>query len=371
MKKCPQCGTILEATKKKCYMCGAELQKSAIMDFGDAFDEQVGATVTTGQNNALTSVTNVMDGANGSVSGNNDNVTFSNAMSTAQEVEEKITLDMPPKYDNRTAIEKIFSTDERYKNIDEFELEKNLSNNDDFNPFSKHDEHQSIGAAPVTPPPPPPPAPLFELKKDEKKKEDINWGNNLQTSVTENNVGAEAKALPKMSFNKVMNIISVAFFVVVVIVLIVVLINKNQKNQTVSFGGLEYQISKDFVLKTEENSSRYYMYGSECALKISYGATIETDTYIDNYFDRVKNSFPDSTTKRSEIQINGNRWTDVSVFDFEKNPAATNGYSEVLRYQYVAIIHRGNFYDIVFANDINDGRCKSMFDQFMNSVKLD
>ena len=50
MKKCPQCGTILEETKKKCYMCGAELQKTLFGDFGDTFDEQIGATVTNGQN---------------------------------------------------------------------------------------------------------------------------------------------------------------------------------------------------------------------------------------------------------------------------------------------------------------------------------
>ena len=61
MKKCPQCGTILEETKKKCYMCGAELQKTLFGDFGDTFDEQIGATVTNGQDNVFN---NVANGAN-------------------------------------------------------------------------------------------------------------------------------------------------------------------------------------------------------------------------------------------------------------------------------------------------------------------
>ena len=56
MKKCPQCGTILEETKKKCYMCGAELQKKSFVDFGDAFDEQVGATITSSQDNVFNNV---------------------------------------------------------------------------------------------------------------------------------------------------------------------------------------------------------------------------------------------------------------------------------------------------------------------------
>ena len=28
MKKCPKCGTILDDSKKTCYMCGTVLQKS-------------------------------------------------------------------------------------------------------------------------------------------------------------------------------------------------------------------------------------------------------------------------------------------------------------------------------------------------------
>ena len=115
MKKCPQCGTILEETKKKCYMCGAELQKTLFGDFGDTFDEQIGATVTNGQDNVFNNVGNVMSGAEGTISNNNSNVTFSNSMNSIEQVQENVVPNLPSKYDNRTAIEKIFSTDARYK----------------------------------------------------------------------------------------------------------------------------------------------------------------------------------------------------------------------------------------------------------------
>ena len=61
MKKCPQCGTILEDSKKKCYMCGTEFQKRLFEDFGDTFDEQIGATVTNGQDNVFNSFENVIN----------------------------------------------------------------------------------------------------------------------------------------------------------------------------------------------------------------------------------------------------------------------------------------------------------------------
>ena len=43
----------------------------------------------------------------------------------------------------------------------------------------------------------------------------------------------------------------------------------------------------------------------------------------------------------------------------------------MLKYKYVTIVHKGNFYDIVFANDSDDNKCSAMFDQFMESVEID
>ena len=357
MKKCPQCGTILEETKKKCYMCGAELEKrSFALDFGDTFDEQIGATVTNGQNNAFNNVGNVMDGAEGTISNNANQVTFANSMNAVEEVQESVA-NMPSKYDNRTAIEKIFSTDARYR---QDALEFNGNTQDDFS-----NNPQCFESAPMVPLPPT--NNQEEEDNNKKKKPAINWGSNLKNSYSEE----EHSGGKKITFATIFNIFSVIVFLVCVIFLYFKFVAKDEKPAIEQFGGLSYEISPDFVLESEAGRARYYTYGSACALKISYGPTVETTGFLDSYFEQVKEANKNSQTTVTEMGINGNSWTEIRVFNFEQNAASQNGYAEVLRYQYVAIIHRGNFYDIVFANDNNDGRCKSMFDQFMNSVRLD
>ena len=52
MKKCPKCGTILDDSKKKCYMCGTELAKTSA-NFAESFNIKVGAQTTKGQDNVF------------------------------------------------------------------------------------------------------------------------------------------------------------------------------------------------------------------------------------------------------------------------------------------------------------------------------
>ena len=52
MKKCPKCGTILDDSKKKCYMCGTELTKS-VGSFAENFDLKIGAQTSKGQDNVF------------------------------------------------------------------------------------------------------------------------------------------------------------------------------------------------------------------------------------------------------------------------------------------------------------------------------
>lgn len=356
MKKCPQCGTILEETKKKCYMCGAELQKTLFGDFGDTFDEQIGATVTNGQNNAFNNVGNVMAGANGTISSDNSQVTFSNSMNSVEEVQENIASNLPAKYDNRTAIEKIFSTDARYK---QDALEFNGSGNDDFS-----NNPQCFTSAPMVPLPPTPP-PVIDNNKNEKPS--INWGNNLKNSYTDSE---EPKAKKKFNFATLFNVVSVIIFFVTLIFLYFKFLAPQEESSLQEFGGLSYEVSPDFILESEAGRARYYTYGSSCALKISYGATAEPQGFLDSYFEQVKMVNSNSKTSLTEMTINGNSWTEIRVFDFEQNAAAQNGFAEVLKYKYVAIVHKGNFYDIVFANDKDDNRCAAMFDKFQQSLVL-
>ena len=52
MKKCPKCGTILDDSKKKCYMCGADLTIStSVKDFSSNFDNSIGSTISGGSDN--------------------------------------------------------------------------------------------------------------------------------------------------------------------------------------------------------------------------------------------------------------------------------------------------------------------------------
>ena len=356
MKKCPQCGTILEETKKKCYMCGAELQKKSFVDFGDTFDEQIGATVTNGQNNALNNIGNVMSGAEGAVS-NNGQVTFANSMNSADQVQENVAPSLPSKYDNRTAIEKIFSTDARYKK-DALDFEG--SGNDDFS-----NNPQCFESSPMVPLPP---VSKDDEEKKTKKKPSINWGNNLKNSYSDDD--NEPGRSKKIGFNTIFNIFSIIVFLVSVIFLYFKFLAPKDEFVGENFGGLYYEIDSDFMLESESGGSRYYTYGSECALKVSFGPTVETQGFLDSYFEKVKNSNKNSQVSTTDMTINGNSWTEIRVFDFEQNAASQNGFSEMLKYKYVAIVHKGNFYDIVFANDKDDNRCAAMFDKFQGSLTL-
>ncbi len=356
MKKCPQCGTILEETKKKCYMCGAELQKTLFGDFGDTFDEQIGATVTNGQDNVFNNVGNVMNGAEGTISNNSNQVTFSNSMNSAEEVQESVDPSLLAKYDNRTAIEKIFSTDARYKK-DALAFDGN--NNDDFS-----NNPQCFESAPMVPLPPV--NKKEEEEKNKKNKPSINWGNNLKSSS--DNVDDTGKK--KFNLNTVFNILSVVVFFVTLIFLYFKFLAPKNEVALEEFGGLSYQIESDFILETEAGMARYYTYGDACALKVSYGPTVETQGFLDSYFEQVKNTNTNSQVTTTDMSINGNTWTEIKVFDFEQNAAAQNGFAEVLKYKYVAIVHKGNFYDIVFANDKDDNKCSAMFDKFQKSLTL-
>ena len=357
MKKCPQCGTILEETKKKCYMCGAELQKTSYGSFGDTFDDQIGANVSEGQDNVFNSIKSLISGASSSTG---NDVTYSNSVNSAPQINTEFQNNVPG-YDNRTAIEKIFTTDSRFRN-----------NDDDFNakPSDGNDFYQPPANNVLLTNTPPGPHNKKNFINEEainkkiKEKPAVNWGDNLDGDKVE-------KKPAKFGLNVIFNIGSVVFFIVAVVFLYFKFLAPKDVEEKQKFAGLSYEISKDFTYKGESGPSRYYTYGAACALKINYGPTVDTSGFIDNYFEKVKNSNPESTTKVSDIKVNGNVWTEISVLDFEQNAAAANGYAEVLKYKYVAIVHKGNYFDIVFANDNDDSKCASMFDKFMESLELE
>ena len=103
MKKCPKCGTILDDTKKKCYMCGADLQAKPQIDFMNGFNDQIGAAVTKSQDNIFNSVPDISVKINEVVQESNDNAVFSNGSKPANFYKKEMDSLNSMQYDERTA----------------------------------------------------------------------------------------------------------------------------------------------------------------------------------------------------------------------------------------------------------------------------
>ena len=125
MKKCPKCGTILDDSKIKCYVCGTDLQRQTLTNFGNSFNENIGATISNNQGNVLSNnaAINAIDinQVNGSFSAGSN---FSNSLYNSQ----LNNLNSMP-YDDRTALEKMFSSDERFKSKAEINAQTAMRNN--------------------------------------------------------------------------------------------------------------------------------------------------------------------------------------------------------------------------------------------------
>lgn len=133
MKKCPKCGTVLDDSKKKCYMCGADLQRASLT-FGDSFDNNIGATISKSQGNAFNNTPQSQVGqpqpnpmaqqiANVGGQGQNSNGfesgVFKNQINSLNSMA----------YDDRSAIEKMFSSDTRFRSKAEINAQEAMMNN--------------------------------------------------------------------------------------------------------------------------------------------------------------------------------------------------------------------------------------------------
>ena len=131
MKKCPKCGTILDDSKVKCYVCGTDLQRQTLT-YGDSFNENIGATVSNNQGNVL--------GNNVAMSGNNMNQvngSYSSSSSYSNSLYNNQLNNLNSiAYDDRTALEKMFSSDDRFKSKAELNAEMAMKNNQKRNSFA-------------------------------------------------------------------------------------------------------------------------------------------------------------------------------------------------------------------------------------------
>lgn len=399
MKKCPKCGTILDDSKRKCYMCGADLQRRMGINFGETFDSNIGATVTTSQDNVFNNVNNISANVNDVVSDSNSDVTFSSGKATDLYQNQLNSLNSM-QFDERTALEKIFSGDSRFNNKDELvEKDKKLKNkrnsldggesndavqNNTFNNnnninnsfsnvtndfFGKKKDKPEIMPAPVVPmvPPVQPSPPVVNDKPS------INWGNNLfgnrnDVSGYKDKVARSSGIRPSTIFNFLCLIIFVGciFFAYKHF-------TKEEEPTDVNFGGLTYMIDEKFLLSSDEDTSRLYTYGDSCALRVTFGAVNDSDGFITSYFDNIRKQFEVTDgfhIVNEKLKIKENEWSTLSVGEI-KNNAATGGSSMAIRYKYISIVYKGNFYHITFGNVKDDNTCSAMFNSFVETLDFD
>lgn len=388
MKKCPKCGTILDDSKKACYMCGTVLNDDSPLNFGDTFDSQIGATISTSQDNVFNNINSISDN-NGieNVYSNGQDFNQNSVNSAASGVfSDQFNSLNSQQYDERTALEKIFSGDSRFKSKDEInEMENStkmqdqsslLMNNNGFQPPT-----DNMAQQPMMPPPVMTSSSVqnaffqnnadvmtnnYEPKKKKKRKtkEDaqINWGEELKEETS----GFKFKISLSFIFNT-------TCFILFIGVSIYVYLNylKPKPNENVEFGGLVYSISPDFVLKTDDTFRRYYTKGENCAISIAYGTTNDVDTFVDDFFSQVKDEYDGQegiNTTVESLKINGNIWYELNVISLVENPASTGGYSQATKFKYVSMVYKGTYYDIRYVNLDNDGTCSSAYDKFIYTL---
>ena len=459
MKKCPKCGTVMDDSKVKCYMCGTDLQRQTLTNFGNSFNENVGATVSNNQGSVFGNnqfQTRNINQVNGSFStgSNFSNSLYNNQLNNLNSMA----------YDDRTALEKMFSSDDRFKSKAEINAEKAMKENQKRNNFAdlfnssveaknnqkpnnnpanpgnvptgqpfgqnpqmmqrpgqpgmpmsnnnnvkpKKDKKpkislkdklkknknpvQPVSQMPMPKPLPvggnqPAPAPVNQnptlatpqkaanpvpqQQQQPPKKESkppINWGNDLVNANNQDNFkkGGGFKINSSLIFNIVALLISIAGVLFVYFKFIKT--DENGKVQTLN--GLKYSIANNFNLKDEKSNFRLYTYGEYCTISITYGATNDVSSYVDDFYQQIKDDYEQKnfTVNKNIAKYNDNVWTEINVMNLSNNAASANGYTAQTKIQFVAIVYEGNYYTIAYQNTNNNTICSASYDTFLKSL---
>ena len=428
MRKCPKCGTILDDTKKKCYMCGSDIQLKPQIDFMNGFDDQIGATVTKSQDNVFNSVPDISVKVQEVIEKSNNSATFTSGSTSADFFKNEMNNLNSMQYDERTAIEKIFSNDSRFRSKDEINAEeamkKNKKGSVEDNPFFSADDlvtnkknnkstpveimpnlplsnqnnfeqpHQNVvmpqtQQIPVVVPHPIVAAPPIQQveqqsqpkvkKKKEKTKKDkpaINWGNNLSKGS-----GGNPLSLFKDKFSNktnlspsfIFNTICFVLFASALIFMYFKFRSDPSKNGDILIGDLSYTINSKFKLKNDHRTTKLYHYGDRCTIRVSYGIPEDSIDFIDNYFKNVQNEYTSEKgyiNQMNEMKINGNEWSEITVAKLEENPASNGGYGLTAKFRFVTILYKNNYYEIRYVNSDDDNTCSAMYDELIESLEF-
>lgn len=393
MKKCPKCGTILDDSKKTCYMCGTVLQKSNITNFGESFNEQIGATVSSVQDNAFNNTKSSFESnidSVGAVNVSNDIRDIKNSNSDAMFSNQIDSLNSLEYDSNKSAIEKLFEDDSRFKrkNANTFDFDQMISNsqnnnsnntnfnmpintyndNDSFdgmnmnnsnnngnnNQNTSDNDNQNYGSN-------------NNYGKVEKDNKSINWGSNLTGKKKSAPNLVIGKLSPAMIFNAVCFIVFVGLMCFVYFKYI----RADNTYKVSDFGGLYYSIDKSFTLKSDDQNRKEYTRGDGCTVNITYGTTTDVDGYVDEYFKKLTEEYKDKEmhTSINEITIGTNKWKELTVVDLKENPTSSNGeYSSLEKFKYVSIVYGGNYYTVMYGNLFLDNDCSVYFNKFKETL---
>lgn len=344
MKKCPKCGTILDDSKSKCYMCGASIGVGGPVSFLDNIDNDIGATVANSQDNVFN---------------NGEDI-------------EVLNLNEVSNDDNRQTFVSHSSSTRDYYSSEINQL--NLGAIDDYNPFAQENNsnnvnnqmQQSMGQQvpqlqdandlqPVQTPPNP-----------QKEKKKINWGKNLKTENGEFAVGGMRITKP-MIFNAICFVIFLGLIIFAYFKFI-----RKPSNSNVYVGGLIYSIDSDFINISNDPSSKSYRYNN-CEVRVSYGVPSGDDP-LDKYFEGVKDSLSsekDAQFKRDSFNLNGNTWQTLEVQFFVNDRMNENGYEIQTKYKYSSIVFKANIYHISYYNPDFDTKCAEKYAAFQDTLKFE
>ena len=347
MKKCPKCGTILDDSKTKCYMCGENLGIGGSSSFLDNVNNDIGATI----------------------SNNQDNI-FNNG----EDIEVLNLEDVAEPDNTQTFVSHSSSTRDYYSS----EINQlNMGNNsggvvDNYNPFAMDNQPQPepIPELPANNLPPVDslqqvqPLPEKKTKKTKEKK--------VKQSK-------DKKPIPKaMIFNTACFIIFMALIVFAYYKFI-----RQPDNEDVHLRNLTYSIDPRFeaIKSDQEPTTNYYKYeenGSDCIVRVEYGFSSNTDSPEKKYLDSVEEELSKSkneytTIEKSEMRIKDNRWSTLVVLKMpstqeqEEQPDKLNA---KMLYKYSANFYNGSLYTIQYYNPSVNETCETMYKSFEQTLRL-
>jgi len=320
MQRCPKCGTVLDESKKTCYMCGTDLTElNQDGGFGDSLSKEIQDVVSSPE------------------------VLFADDL---QDVNPEQTTN---------------SFDSVMGSLNSLDKGNNSSVSKKTTPPPKEKKN-----------PPKKEKPKKEVKKEEKKKvtppeEQSRFLDFNQENQNQNSVETPKK---KTNFALIFNITCIILFIGAG-VFVYFKFFRNKTDGFENLGGLKYTISKDFKLTSSSDDTKHYNYGDGCSIKVSYGKA-SGKGFVDTYLDSKKESFQEEKnmeTIRETIKINDNTWESLSVVYISKDEADKKVVSYE-KYKYISVFKDGEYYHTIYVNANNDNKCSAMYKEFIDSLQL-